>query len=187
MHVSDDEECSDQAILDVPRLNGCSRTDAVAGKTLINGLEIADKSEHSEEFRVKKEINLVGGVAIIVGSIIGSGIFVSPKGVTEKAGSVGMSLMVWTLCGFFSLLGATCYAELGTAIPRSGGDFAYILEAFGPLPAFLQLWVSLLVINPSAQAVVALTFANYILEPIFPDCRPPDASLRLLAAMALCK
>ncbi|PNF29740.1 Y+L amino acid transporter 2 [Cryptotermes secundus] len=71
-------------------------------------------------------------------------------------------------------------------IPKSGGDYAYINEAFGPLPAFLYLWVALLVLVPTGNAITALTFAQYILQPAWPTCEPPYEAVRLLAAVIIC-
>nr|XP_055165141.1 large neutral amino acids transporter small subunit 2 isoform X1 [Nyctereutes procyonoides] len=134
---------------------------------------------------LKKEIGLVSACGIIVGNIIGSGIFVSPKGVLENAGSVGLALIVWIVTGLITAVGALCYAELGVTIPKSGGDYSYVKDIFGGLAGFLRLWIAVLVIYPTNQAVIALTFSNYVLQPLFPTCFPPESGLRLLAAICL--
>ncbi|CAG7838064.1 unnamed protein product [Allacma fusca] len=138
-----------------------------------------------KEVRLKKEIGLLEGVSIIVGIIIGSGIFISPKGVLEEANSVGLTLLVWILTGLLSMIGAVCYAELGTTILRSGGDYAYIYESFGPLPAFLFLWDANVVFVPTSNAIMGLTFAKYVVQPFFPTACLPDYSVRLIAAAAI--
>lgn len=147
--------------------------------------ETSDNGADDGEVGLKPKLSLVNGITVIVGSIIGSGIFVSPRGVLEGSGSVGLSLIVWLLCGLYSMIGAYCYAELGTAIVRSGADYAYIFEAFGPFLAFLRLWVECMIVRPCSQAIVALTFSYYVVEPLFPDCDQPDVAVRLLAAICI--
>ncbi|KAK6047768.1 hypothetical protein COOONC_14727 [Cooperia oncophora] len=127
----------------------------------------------STAVKLKQQISLFNGCTIIVG------------GVLQEGGSVGVSLVVWVLSGIFSMLGALCYAELGTTIPKSGGDYAYIFEAFGPMPAFLFLWMALIIINPTSNAIIALTFANYALKPFFPNCAVPPLAVDLLAASTI--
>jgi len=144
-----------------------------------------DKNTNNEQIKLKKEIGLTEGVAIILGIIIGSGIFVSPKGVLKEAGSVGLSLVVWCMCGFLSMIGALCYAELGTSIPKSGSDYAYIGEAFGSLPSFLYLWDAIFIFVPTTNAIMGLTVANYLAQPLFQTCDPPDSALRLIAAVCI--
>lgn len=72
-------------------------------------------------------------------------------------------------------------------IPRSGGDYAYIEVAFGPLPAFLYLWVALLILVPTGNAITALTFAQYLLKPFWPTCDAPTEAIQILAALITCK
>ena len=144
-------------------------------------------AEDDNTVNLKPKISLLNGITMIVGSIIGSGIFVSPKGVLENAGSVGLSLIIWVACGLFSMIGAYCYAELGTSIMKSGADYAYIFEAYGPFLAFLRLWVECMIVRPCSQAIVALTFSYYVIEPLFPDCEQPDVAVRLLAVVCICK
>lgn len=134
---------------------------------------------------LKRKLSLFNGCAIIIGVIIGSGIFISPVGVLKHTGSPFLSVCVWAGCGLYATIGALCYAELGVTIPLSGGDYIYILKAFGSFPAFLYLWVALLIINPTSNAVIALTFAKYVLKPIFETCELPDLPVQLLAGCTI--
>lgn len=152
--------------------------------------KLVSSSSQSDEplpgnVRMQKEIGLFTGVSVIAGIIIGSGIFLSPKGVIEETGSVGMALIVWVVCGVLSTIGALCYAELGTTIPRSGGDYEYIREALGSLPSFIYLWSAIITILPAGNAVIAITFGNYILQPFFSDCAVPKLAARIVAFLCL--
>ncbi|XP_072931395.1 large neutral amino acids transporter small subunit 1 [Epargyreus clarus] len=143
-------------------------------------------SQSLTRVRMRKQLGLLEGVAIILGIIFGSGIFISPKEVLEKTGSVWGALTVWVACGALATLGALSYAELGTALAQSGGDYHYINKAFGPLPAFLYLWDANMVFVPSTNAIMALTFASNLLEPMFPSCSNDPMAKKLVAAATIC-
>merc|ERR1719312_1872460 len=97
-----------------------------------------------------------------------------------------MSLMIWIASGLYSMVGAYCYAELGLLIRKPGGDYTYILDSLGPFIGFIRLWAECLIVRPCTITIVALTFAKYSVKLIFPECEPPDDSVRILAAVCIC-
>lgn len=130
-------------------------------------------SHASSEVKLKRELGLFSAINLIIAVMIGSGIFVSPASALAHSGSVAMCIIMWILCGIISLLGALAFAELGTVVPRSGAEYAYFMDAFGPLhkfwgklPAFIASWVYVVVLRPAEVAVIVLTFAEYFCQPI---------------------
>ncbi|XP_069020973.1 cystine/glutamate transporter [Embiotoca jacksoni] len=138
-----------------------------------------------EVVHLRRKIGLLPAVSFIIGTVVGSGIFIAPKGVLMNSGSVGMSLVVWALCGVLSLFGALCYAELGTSFTKSGGHYTYLLETLGPLPAFLRLWVEFLFIRPAVASYVCLAFGRYVVEPFFAPCVAPTALIKLVGILGV--
>ena len=132
---------------------------------VLYGKHILPYKKHRQSL-LKRSLSSYSSVSFVVGSIIGSGIFLSPSSVFIATGSVGMNLLAWILCGFVSLCATLCYIELGTEIPRSGAEFNYLKEGLGNIPAFLFSWTSILIIRPSAIAMIALTIGQYT-SPLF--------------------
>src|SRR5881394_4362118 len=112
--------------------------------------------------RLPRKLGLWSAVAILVGSSIGSGIFRVPTMVAAKLHEPGLVLLAWAVGGLVALCGALTFAELAGAFPRSGGIFTFLLEGFGPLPAFLFGWAQLSVVRASVLGGVATIFAEYL-------------------------
>jgi APA family basic amino acid/polyamine antiporter len=98
---------------------------------------------------------------IVVGGIIGGGIFLNPGIAAQRTDSGLTLLLMWVGAGVLTLIGALCYAELGARRPQAGGSYVYLREAFGPLAGFLFGWTMLLVIYSGSSAAVATIFASY--------------------------
>jgi APA family basic amino acid/polyamine antiporter len=123
------------------------------------GTEAASRKEDRAAYVPR--LGLFSGTMMVVGGIIGSGIFLNPAIVAARVRTAGLTLSVWVLGGIVAMLGALVYAELGARRPVAGGGYVYLRDAFGRLPAFLYAWTLLLVIATGAIAAVAVTFATY--------------------------
>jgi basic amino acid/polyamine antiporter, APA family len=108
---------------------------------------------------IEAKLGLWDAISIIVGIIIGVGIFETPAVIFNDVPNVWVGLGVWLLGGGLALLGALCFAELATAYPRSGGEYVYLTRAFGPLAGYLFAWAQLAIIRPGSIGAVAYVFA----------------------------
>lgn len=112
--------------------------------------------------RLPRSVGLLDAVAVLVGVTIGSGIFRVPATVAGQLHAPGSVILCWVLGGVIALCGALTVAELAGAVPRSGGIFAWLLESFGPLPAFLFGWTELAVIRAASLGATSTIFAEYL-------------------------
>ena len=131
---------------------------------------------------LKRHLGLLSATMVVVGSVIGSGIFYKPLDIAQSMPDVPSILACWAVLGVICLFGAFAYGELGAMLPEAGGQFAFLREAYGPFVAFLYGWCLLLVINTGTLAALAVAFAGTVGRLV---ALPPAAELGLGAAMVL--
>ncbi|MEO5894416.1 MAG: amino acid permease [Vicinamibacterales bacterium] len=112
----------------------------------------------------KRALGPFDATMVVIGGIIGSGIFINPYIVAQRLDSPGLVLAAWTAGGAIALAGAYSYAELGALFPKAGGQYVYLRDAYHPIAGFLYGWALLALIESGAIAAVAITFANYALR-----------------------
>ncbi|CAO2648387.1 Nn.00g076540.m01.CDS01 [Neocucurbitaria sp. VM-36] len=131
-----------------------------------------------------KSLTYLNGLSLVIGLIIGSGIFSSPSQVNKNAGSPGASLLVWVVAGILAWTGAASYAELGGAIPLNGGAQVYLSKIFGEWAGFLFTWCAVVVLKPGSAAIIAIIFGEYLVRAII-GAEAVDASTWLNKGVAL--
>jgi APA family basic amino acid/polyamine antiporter len=142
---------------------------------------LAESPEHQPA--LVRRIGLFDATMLVMGGIIGSGIFVTPAEVARHVGTPLLIVGVWILGGLVALAASFVYAELAARRPEVGGQYAYLRDAYGPMPAFLYGWALLLVIQSGGMAAVAITFARYFADLVqiaLPDSAVAVAVLALL-------
>lgn len=117
--------------------------------------------EH-QQGHFKKSLGLLDAVAVVVGSMIGSGIFIVSAEMSRSVGAPGLVLMCWLLAGLLTIAGALCYSELAGMYPKAGGQYIFLREAYGPLAAFLYGWTLFAVIQCGTIAAVGVGFAKFL-------------------------
>lgn len=111
---------------------------------------------------LKRQIGIRTAIALVVGEVVGVGIFLTPAGMAKSLGSPLWLLIVWLATGAMAICGALCYGELAARYPEAGGGYVYLREAYGRPVAFLYGWMALLVMDPGLTAALAVGFATYI-------------------------
>src|SRR5262245_53774306 len=110
----------------------------------------------------QQRLGLFDATMLVIGTMIGSGIFVTSQDIASDVGSAGWLMVVWIVAGIMTILGALSYAELAGMMPNAGGQYVYLREAYSPMWGFLYGWTCFLVIQTGSIAAVAVVFAKYL-------------------------
>jgi amino acid transporter len=135
---------------------------------------------------LRRDLGLPSAVAVVVGSMIGVGIFLGPRVIAQHLPTPGLVLLAWILGGLLVFCGALTYAELGAALPRSGGPYAYIRETYGPLVGFFSGWSGFAVGKAASVSALAVAFVEFlpaILRALAPDAFPAGAEFTRLGTI----
>lgn len=138
---------------------------------MADSISVPSTVETKTEHDFVRAIGLFDGTMIVVGSMIGSGIFIVAADITRQTGSAGGLLLTWIITGVLTIAAALSYGELAALFPHAGGQYVYLREAFSPLWGFLYGWTLFLVIQTGTIAAVAIGFARY-LGVLFPSISP---------------
>jgi len=126
-----------------------------------------------QDKHLKRELGLLDGTMLVVGSMIGSGIFIVSAGMTQNVGSAGWLILIWVLSGIMTMIAAVSYGELSAMFPKAGGQYIYLKEAYSKLIAFLYGWSFFAVIQTGTIAAVGVAFAKFAAY-IFPAMGPEN-------------
>ena len=129
-------------------------------------------SAQSTSVTLPRVLGPLAALCVVVGSVIGSGIFLVPANVAREVPYLGGIILVWIVGGLFTTAGALTMAELGAMIPRAGGPYVYLREAYGPIPAFLFGWTEFTVARAGSMATLAAAFSRYFVQVV-----PPPGAL----------
>src|SRR5580765_2383077 len=116
----------------------------------------------SPEPQLARDLNVGHASAVVVGTIIGSGIFLVPSEMMQAVGSAKLVYLAWFVGGLLSFFGALTYAELGAMRPQAGGEYVYVRDAYGPLAGFLYAWTTFLISKPASIATVTTGFVRIL-------------------------
>lgn len=156
-----------------------------------HGSTAVQPGQEHKEGHFKKSLGLLDAVAVVVGSMIGSGIFIVSAETARNVGAPGMVLMCWLLAGLLTIAGALCYSELAGMYPKAGGQYVFLREAYGPMAAFLYGWTLFAVIQCGTIAAVGVAFAKFLgfFVPVVSDANVVltinDWKLTMLQAVAV--